>query len=86
LNLPDRVVFLLAESIRANIRELEGALIRLSALAALTGSPITEELAQISLRDYLKGAPTGPPDVQVIQKAVAKDSMSRSNLYAEKTN
>jgi chromosomal replication initiator protein len=73
LNLPDRVIFLLAESIRANIRELEGALIRLSALAALTGSPITEELAQISLRDYLKGAPTGPPDVQAIQKAVAKE-------------
>ena len=36
LVISDRVLFLLAEQIRANIRELEGALIRLSALASLT--------------------------------------------------
>jgi chromosomal replication initiator protein len=73
LSLPDRVIFILAESIRANIRELEGALIRLSALAALTDSPITEELTRIALHDYLKAVPSGPPDVLTIQKAAAKE-------------
>ena len=72
ISIPDRVLFLLAERIRANIRELEGALIRLSALASLTNSPITEDLAQDSLRDFIKHLPIGPPDVTTIQQVTAK--------------
>ena len=72
LVVPDSVVFMLAERIRANIRELEGALIRLSALASLTQSPITEDLAQDALRDYLKQLPAGPPDISAIQRITAK--------------
>jgi chromosomal replication initiator protein len=72
LSVPDRVIFLLAENIRANIRELEGALIRLSALASLTNSPITEELAKDALRGYVRAQSTGPPDIASIQKTVAK--------------
>ncbi len=72
LAISDRILFLLAEQIRANIRELEGALIRLSALASLTNSSITEELARDALRDYLKNIPDAVPDVTTIQKIVAK--------------
>jgi chromosomal replication initiator protein len=72
LSVPDRVVFLLAENIRANIRELEGALIRLSALATLTSSPITEDLAKDALRGYIRAQSVGPPDIVTIQKIVAK--------------
>lgn len=72
ISVPDRVIFLLAESIRSNIRELEGALIRLSALASLTGSAITEDLARDALRGYLKVIPAGPPDIATIQRLVAK--------------
>ncbi|MBM3286493.1 MAG: chromosomal replication initiator protein DnaA [Candidatus Eisenbacteria bacterium] len=72
LSIPDRVIFLLAEQIRANIRELEGALIRLSALASLTGSAITEELARDALRDYMKNLPGAAPDVTTIQRVVSK--------------
>ena len=74
LAVPDRVIHLLAENIRANIRELEGAMIRLSALSSLTGSPITEELAQDALRDYLKRIPSAQVDVAMIQRVVAKHS------------
>jgi chromosomal replication initiator protein len=67
----DRVLFLIAENIRANIRELEGALIRLSALATLTNSPITEELCRDALHEYIKSSKSSP-DVTQIQRIVAK--------------
>lgn len=49
----DEVVQLLAENLKSNIRELEGALIRLGAYATLTGKIITTEMAKTILRDLL---------------------------------
>jgi len=49
----DDVVQLLAESLKSNIRELEGALIRLGAYSTLTGHTITTEMAKTILRDLL---------------------------------
>jgi len=49
----DEVVQLLAENLRSNIRELEGALIRLGAYATLTGKTITSDMAKTILRDLL---------------------------------
>ncbi len=51
--LPNDVALFLATNIKSNIRELEGALIRLGAQASLTGSEITIELA----KQLLKGVP-----------------------------
>lgn len=67
----DKVLFLIAENIRSNIRELEGALIRLSALATLTNSPISEELCRDALHEHIKSA-KGSPDITQIQRSVAK--------------
>ena len=49
----DEVVQLLAESLKNNIRELEGALIRLGAYVTLTGRTISIELAKNILPDLL---------------------------------
>ncbi len=54
INLQDEVAHLLAETIRGNVRELEGALIRVGAFSSLTGQPITTELAKKSLRDSVQ--------------------------------
>ena len=43
----------IASSIKSNIRELEGSLIRLLAYASLTGLPLTIELAQDVLRNVI---------------------------------
>ena len=51
--LPDDVVQLLAESMKRNVRELEGALIRLGAYSSLTGQSISLELAKTVLRDVI---------------------------------
>lgn len=51
IRLPDDVAALVAQRIRSNVRELEGALHRLNASARLTGTPITTEFARSCLKD-----------------------------------
>lgn len=53
VRLNEDVAFFVAQRIRSNVRELEGALHRLSASARLRGEPITVEFAQSTLRDML---------------------------------
>ena len=49
------VIQLLAANLKSNIREIEGALIRLGAYASLTGQKITVQMAKNLLRDLLGG-------------------------------
>jgi chromosomal replication initiator protein len=49
VNLPDDVALYIASSIKSNVRELEGALIRLAAYASLSKRPIDLEFAQETL-------------------------------------
>ena len=46
IDLPDSVAVLLAQKVQSNVRELEGALIRLAAKASLTGRLIDDDLLQ----------------------------------------
>ena len=50
---PSDVAFFIAERVRSNIRELEGALRRVIASSQFTGRPITLELAKEALKDLL---------------------------------
>ena len=51
--LPEDVAFFVAQRIRSNVRELEGALNRLDASAQITGRPINIDFARETLRDML---------------------------------
>jgi chromosomal replication initiator protein len=51
--LPEEVAFFIAQRIRSNVRELEGALRRVIATAHFTGRPITLDFAKEALRDLL---------------------------------
>jgi len=51
--LPEDVFYFLAEKVKTNIRELEGALIRVVAYAKLIGREISAELAKEVLRDMI---------------------------------
>ncbi|MBF0154191.1 MAG: chromosomal replication initiator protein DnaA [Magnetococcales bacterium] len=68
--LMDDVAFFLADAIQTNIRELEGALIRVSAFASLTHKPITMGLVKETLRDIVKGHDK-QVTIDTIQKTVA---------------
>ncbi|HET9058403.1 MAG TPA: chromosomal replication initiator protein DnaA [Acidimicrobiales bacterium] len=50
---PEDVLELIATHVKDNIRELEGALIRLSAFASIHGVPVTPQLAQEVLSDVI---------------------------------
>lgn len=53
VTLPEDVVQFLATTMKSNIRELEGSLVRLGAYASLTGQTITLEMAKNVLRDLI---------------------------------
>ena len=54
LQLADDVVLLIADRVRGNVRELEGCLVRLMAVASLTHREVTPELAHEVLAQYVK--------------------------------
>ncbi|AKV55756.1 chromosomal replication initiator protein DnaA [Bifidobacterium actinocoloniiforme DSM 22766] len=50
--IPNEVFDLIAERFTENIRELEGALTRVTAVASLNNQPVTQTLAEQTLQDY----------------------------------
>ena len=72
LDVPDDVLELIASSIERNIRELEGALIRVTAFASLNKAPIDTSLAEIVLRDLLADAGTIQISAATIMAATAE--------------
>jgi chromosomal replication initiator protein len=69
--LPTDVALFIASNIRSNVRELEGALIRLMAYTSLTGAPLTLQTAQQVLKSIID-AQTRRVTIDSIQKAVAE--------------
>ncbi len=53
IELPSDVAFFIAKRIRSNVRELEGALRRVTANSNFTGKPITLDFAKEALKDLL---------------------------------
>ena len=53
VTVPEDVLNLIASQVTGNIRELEGALIRVVAMSSLSNEPVTQQLAQKTLQDYV---------------------------------
>lgn len=68
--IPDDVAQLIAKKMRSNVRELEGAINKLTAQAGLLGRAVTLEFAQETLRDLWR-AQQHAISIPNIQKAVA---------------
>jgi len=71
LSVPDDVVIHVASRVNTNIRELEGALVRIVASASLENRPVTLEVAGEALRKILPERTMRPPSISDIQKVVA---------------
>jgi chromosomal replication initiator protein len=69
---PHEVLAFIAEAITDNIRELEGALTRVSAFAALTKEPLSADMAQRVLGDLLTEHQPRPITPAVVLEAASK--------------
>jgi chromosomal replication initiator protein len=71
LLVPDDVLELIASRISSNIRELEGALIRVTAFASLQRSEVTLALAQVALKNLFPDGGAGEISVSLIMSETA---------------
>jgi chromosomal replication initiator protein len=86
VNIPEEVIFFIAQLIKTNIRELEGALIRTIAYSLLEEEPVTLELTKEVLRDLLR-EPKKLITVDFIQRCVAEEfGVSLQELKTKRRN
>jgi chromosomal replication initiator protein len=71
LRIPSEVKEFIIRSIVSNIRDLEGALNKVTAYARLTNTPITLDLANFALKDQITGTTRPEITVPYIQQIVA---------------
>jgi len=70
IHLPEDVRIFIATKTKSNVRELEGALVKLIAYSSMSHSPITLTMAQQNLK-YLTGAPERRITMDTVLRAVA---------------
>lgn len=71
IQIPSEVAFFIAENIAGNVRQIEGAINRLSAQCRLLELPITREIAEEILSEMLHHAPRHQISIEQILKSVA---------------
>ena len=71
LQVSNDVMVFIADKIHSNIRELEGALIRVMAFGSLTENPITVETAAEALKDIIQIDTPKEITIEMIQQTVA---------------
>ena len=70
--IPDDAYVYLAENLKNNVRQLEGALKKIAAKSYLESSPITFELVKESVSDMIRGMPSASVTVDRILNVVAQ--------------
>jgi chromosomal replication initiator protein len=71
IELDDEIAIYVAGKVKSNVRELEGSLVRLVAIASLRGVPISKVLAQEAMKNILDSARPAGVTMDRIARAVA---------------
>ncbi|MFH1360756.1 MAG: chromosomal replication initiator protein DnaA [Candidatus Omnitrophota bacterium] len=86
VQVPDDVIVFIAQEIKTNIRELEGALIRVAAYSLLEEKTITLDMAKLVLKDMVMET-SKIISIDMIQKAVANHfNVALSDLRSKRRN
>ena len=84
LEVPDEVLNYIAQKIQSNIRELEGALIRVVAYSSLTNKDINVELVEEALKDIISNNKPVEITVDLIKQEVSKDFSIKMEDFVSK--
>ncbi|MHC5143851.1 MAG: chromosomal replication initiator protein DnaA, partial [Planctomycetota bacterium] len=84
LNLSQEVIDYIAGSISANVRELEGALVKLAAFGSLSGQPTTLAVAQQVLADHIARTDPVVHNSEIVSVTAAFFGVSVSDIYSAK--
>ena len=87
LDIPNEVLTFLAENLRSNIRQIEGAIKKLSALSFLSGKSISMELAKSCIEELLGGAEPLSVTIEKNYTAVQKKyGIRKEDILGQKRN
>ena len=79
--LADSIIEYVAKKVQKNVRELEGSLNRIAALAQLTDSPITQQLASQAIEDFMQDLSRRSVDPdKIIDEVTRRFRVSRDDL------
>ena len=80
VNLPEDVRIFIATKTKSNVRELEGALVKLIAYSSVTGSPINLDMAQQTLKSLTNGHDKRITIESIIKAVADRWSMPHQSL------
>ncbi|MEX0991308.1 MAG: chromosomal replication initiator protein DnaA [Actinomycetota bacterium] len=83
IEVPDEVLEFIAARFEQNIRELEGALLRVAAYSSLTGQQIDEQLADRALEDLLPQTETEIPPQLILDETAGYFGLTRDDLVSK---
>ena len=87
VNLPEDVLTFLAENLRSNIRQIEGAIKKLGARVFLSGEKIDMDLARGCISELLGGAePTSVTVEKIFSSVYQKYGVKKEDLVSTKRN
>lgn len=79
---PDEVLDLIAQRVTRNVRELEGALLKVAAVASLTREPLTLETVEKVLRHQFARETRRPEAADIVAAVAARLSVTREQIYS----
>jgi chromosomal replication initiator protein len=82
VHVPDDVIEFIASRFDQNIRELEGALVRVVAWSDLTGHPITHDLAEQALEDLLPQTEAEIPPALILEETARYFGLAVDDLVS----
>jgi chromosomal replication initiator protein len=83
-HLPDDVLLLIADRIRTNIRDLEGCLVRLIAVASLTHQEVSIELAEEVLQHYVNAEPDQLTPERILNVVAERFAVRSDALFGKR--
>ena len=87
IEIPNDALTILAENLRSNIRQIEGAIKKLSALSFLEGKSISTDLAKSCISEFLGGAEPINVTIEKIYSAVYKKyNIKKEDILGQKRN